>query len=194
MDRKLLPDRRNSKGTIMKRITPAACAAILALTSLGSSEVFAQPQVPVGPNGRPPVVSPFLGLSGGFGNPALNYFSFVQPQMQMQQQMGQLQFQQQQLMTGRAGNQQQDPSTLLPSTSSVPVFDNTFGYFNRISGASGGVSVGGGGFSPMGGAFANPPASAAAAMGATSFNRGMNTGMGNQPSFAAPRTPAPAPR
>ena len=181
----------------MKRIHPAACAAILAFTTLSASQAIAQPQVPVGPGGRPPVVSPFLGLAGGgFGNPALNYFSFVQPQMQMQQQLGQLQFQQQQqlMMTGRAGGNQADPATMLPSTSSVPVFDNTFGYFNRMSGAGGGVNVGGGAISPMGGAFARPPAPAAAAMGAASFNRGMSSGTG-QPSFAAPRTPAPsAPR
>jgi hypothetical protein len=181
----------------MIRIHTAACAAILAFTSLSADTASAQPQVPVGPGGRPPVVSPFLGLAGGgFGNPALNYFSFVQPQVQMQQQLGQLQFQQQQfMMTGRGGmNPQGDPATLLPSTSSVPVFDNTFGYFNRLNGAGGGVSVGGGGgISPMGagGIFARPPAAAAAATGAATFNRGMTPGMG-QPSFAAPRSPAPS--
>jgi len=172
----------------MKRFQPIALAAVLAIAAVDSQIASAQPRVPSGPVG-PPVVSPYLNLLNGGGNPALNYFGIVVPQMQMQQQLTQLQ-QQQQLQTGRAGENAQDPLNLLPSTGTVPVFDNTFGYFNRLNGAGGGVSVGGGSFNRMGGAFGATPAGGAGGAGAAGFQRGVTSG-GIQPSFAAPRTTAP---
>jgi hypothetical protein len=58
---------------------------------------FGLPQPPTNPYLQPPV-SPFLNINRGGGNPAVNYFGIVQPQLQTAQQLQALQMQQAQMM------------------------------------------------------------------------------------------------
>ena len=112
----------------------------------------AQPQPPgggAGLGGSRPTFSPYLNLVGR-GNPAINYLGIVRPQLQAQQQFGQLQ---QQANANSAGLQTlnsglavgADPNSL--QTGVVARFNNTSPYFNRhpITGSGGSV---GGGFRP----------------------------------------------
>lgn len=90
-----------------------------------------------GPNQfqRQPVLSPYLNLINR-GNPAVSFFNFVQPQMQMNQ------FGQQQGAPLPGGGLQpgddialdpQDPTSRIPRSSAHPsTFNNTGSYFNSL--------------------------------------------------------------
>ena len=137
----------------------------VATVLLLAAPLVAQPQ----PRATPtrPVFSPYLNLLGGTGNPGLNYYGIVRPQMQLQQQFNQLQQQtnQQFAALGQSADAQLDPlmsgAYLPPTGGTVSVFGSTAGYFGRIptgnmvSGTSRFGSGGGGGLgglSGMGGA------------------------------------------
>ena len=85
----------------MKHWVLQSLAALGLFTGIFSGQAAAQFPSPVsGPIGRPPqnplgtpTISPFLNMAQG-GNPALNYFGLVRPQLQTQQQLRQLQQQQ----------------------------------------------------------------------------------------------------
>ena len=123
-----------------------ALIAIIATTGLAS----AQPQ----PSGvQRPSFSPYLNLARGGTNPGINYLGVVRPQMQMQQQYGQLQ---QQLRQTNQNLQDvsntvsgADPNLALSGHASV--FNNTGRYFNSNPAFGGGGGLGsgrvGGGFS-----------------------------------------------
>ena len=66
--------------------------ALIAVTlALAASAARAQPGVqPTQPNYTPPVLNPYLNLLRG-GNPAINYYGLVRPQMQQAQQLHMLQ-------------------------------------------------------------------------------------------------------
>lgn len=92
---------------------------------------------------RQPVLSPYLNLNNR-GNPAVNFFNFVQPQMQMNQ-FGP----QQGPPLGGGGLQPgddinldpQDPTSRIPRSSSHPsTFNNTGSFFNSL----GTIGMGGG--------------------------------------------------
>ena len=170
----------------MLRLILVAFAGIAACAAIDIPRASAQPQVPAGPSR--PVFSPYLNLLNG-GNPALNYFGIVQPQIQMQQQLGQIQ--QQVGILGQTTNGQLiDPSGLLPATGSVATFNNTYGYFNRIyigSGSSGGGGSSGGSFNRLGGAFG----SIGGANGGSSGFRPPTGASTLQPSFATPASRVP---
>lgn len=168
----------------MNRLIAGALGFVV-LAAFESPQASAQPQVPAGP--ARPVFSPYLNLLNG-GNPALNYFGLVVPQMQMQQQLSQLQMQQQAGTGGQSG-QQADPSSLFPPTGTVAVFNSTGSYFNRVyvgSGTSGGGGSGGsGGASGISGGSFNR-LNGAGGGAASGFQRGGSGAGGIQPSFAAP--------
>jgi hypothetical protein len=68
----------------MKSFLPFALvlAAILAAAPPASAQVFYPPQAGyTRPGLGYPTVSPYLGLRSGFGNPAVNYYGLVRPQM-----------------------------------------------------------------------------------------------------------------
>ena|SRR5665213_4636896 len=75
----------------MSPIKPAVIALALALAA---GVVYAQapvtPQAPTQPY-SPPVISPYLNLLNR-GNPAINYYGIVRPEVQEQQQLQRLQF------------------------------------------------------------------------------------------------------
>jgi hypothetical protein len=177
----------------MNRIIAGALTGFVVFATFEMPRASAQPQVPVGPSR--PVFSPYLNLLNG-GNPALNYFGLVVPQMQMQQQLGQLQ--QQQLSMSGGISQQATPTALYPPTGSVPVFNTTYGYFNRVyvggGAGGGGGGAGGGSFNRMGGAASG--IGGIGGQGAAGFQRGATGTTGAtsplQPSFAAPMTRPPA--
>jgi hypothetical protein len=83
---------------------------------------------------RPPVLSPYLNLNNR-GNPGINYFNFVQPQLQLQQPwMG---FQGPPLPMTPVGADvvfdPGDPTSVMPRSSAHPsTFYSTGGYFNSL--------------------------------------------------------------
>ncbi|OWK47520.1 hypothetical protein [Fimbriiglobus ruber] len=147
----------------MKRLIPFAAAVIVA--AVYSAPALAQPQVPGGGAGASSPFPGYLNLFRG-NNPAFNYFGIVQPQMQLQQQYGQLQQQVQSnnqniQQLGNAVTGQGDPRLAL--TGHPAIFNNTLGYFNSnpaFGGGSGGMgfartpfgsNFGGGGLNAGGG-------------------------------------------
>jgi hypothetical protein len=82
-----------------------------------------------------PVLSPYLNLQNGRGSPAVNYYNFVQPNLQLQQQ---------QLYGGSGGftpldpygiatDLTNDPTKALPRPTGLPTtFMNYGGYFNSM--------------------------------------------------------------
>ena len=73
----------------MLRFKPALIA--MALTIAASAAQAEQPIVqPTRPNNTPPVLNPYLNMLRG-GNPAINYYGLVRPQMQQGQQLQMLQ-------------------------------------------------------------------------------------------------------
>ena len=136
----------------MNRFLSIASAAFLIALAGELPTASAQPQVPGGGISRP-TFSPYLNLLGGNGgrSPALNYLGIVRPQIQLNQQFGQLQ--QQLTNQNQAINQaiQASDESFLPPTGNVSVFNSTGGYFNRIPGVSAGGGSSAGGFSrPLG--------------------------------------------
>jgi hypothetical protein len=92
------------KRLVLAAITASAMWAFLDGQRLQAQQPVTRPQT--SPFFNPPV-SPFLSLRSGFGNPAVNYFNITQPQfatgnalLQLQNQAGFLQLQQQGLLTG----------------------------------------------------------------------------------------------
>ena len=84
---------------------------------------------------RPPVLSPFLNLNNR-GNPAINYFNFVAPQMQANQ-GGYGGFQNQPLPALQAGDDisldPHDPTSRIPRPAGhQTAFMNTGGFFNSL--------------------------------------------------------------
>lgn len=131
--------------------------AIGILTVLTAGTAFAQPQAPV--MNRSPGFSPYLNLLRG-GNPAINYYGLVRPQIAFAQQATQLQQQVNQNYQSLQTLQSIGPSNLaaqqplLPYTGHPVVFNSLGGFFNNlpVGGGAGGGRTGLGG-SP---AFVNP--------------------------------------
>jgi hypothetical protein len=129
-------------------------AGIVGLIALIAPAVQAQPVPPSIP--QRPAFSPYLNLLRG-GNPGLNYYGLVRPQLQLNEQYGQLQSRLNQF--AREADQQDDPffgagsnanryNPYLPLTGYVARFDDLGGYFNRLGGggsstfgSSGGSSI-----------------------------------------------------
>ena len=131
----------------MKRFLVAALFA-LGLWGAGAGPLFAQIGTYTPPfNSRPPV-SPYLNMFRG--NPAIDYFGIVQPQLQTAQQLQQLQTTLNQPISGGqpllgagAANQNQ-----ILTTTGHPVMFMNYSYYYPILGGQGG---GGGGFGGIGG-------------------------------------------
>lgn len=115
----------------MKQLVLASFAALglLAATAPGQAQfIYTQPAT--SPFYRPPI-SPFLGL-GLPGNPAINYFGLVQPQITTANQLGLLQgqlYQQQALLGGYGGYGY--PGTGLLITGYGAGFQNHWGFFQN---------------------------------------------------------------
>jgi hypothetical protein len=84
-------------------------------------------------NQRPPVLSPYLNLLNR-GNPAVNYYNFVLPQLQQNQQYGGFQGPQAGYQLGdEAILDPNDPTTRGPRSSAHPTtFGNTGAFFNSL--------------------------------------------------------------
>jgi hypothetical protein len=113
----------------MMRILLAA--ALATAWGLAVGPAGAQPAVPRPQTNpyMPPAFSPFLNLRGG-GNPAINYFGIVQPQLEFQQQLRALQLQQ-----GALGAAMDDPTgAALAQTGHPSQFGNYGHYFGPPGG------------------------------------------------------------
>lgn len=135
----------------MKHLSRHGLAAMLFLLG-GVGIASAQPQAPMV---NRPAFSPYLGLMAG-GNPAFSYFGFVQPQMQLQQQFGQIQ---QQVMQNNLGIQQLNNNMLygidpnMPLTGHTATFMNYSHYYYNSPAqrrGGGGASFGGSGLGSVG--------------------------------------------
>ncbi len=154
----------------MTRFGPFAAALfLLAVGPVGS--LLAQPQVPGG-GARRPTYSPYLGLlAGGGRNPAFNYFGIVQPNMQAQQQFGQLQNQIQQNAQGIQSlnnNLAYGVDQNFPLTGHAATFGNLSHYYTYGRGIAAGSSSGsfrGGSGMTGGGAGMGRPGGASTAGG-----------------------------
>lgn len=126
----------------MKRFTFLLLASVVGVLM---GEPFAQAQVP----GNPPIgagYSPYLNLLRRGNSPVFNYYGLVRPEINIQNQAGQLQ---QQVTANRnAINQQQQVAGQLPSTG------HNFGYFTHqsyfLNNRGGGRTGGGGGSGVVG--------------------------------------------
>lgn len=114
----------------MFRMRPAfiALAYTLAATTLYAQAPMA-PQAPTRPY-SPPVFSPYLNLLNR-GNPAINYYGIVRPEVQDQQQLQTLQF-------GLARTNAEIEATtatpgLLPTTGHTVGFMTQARYFNTVN-------------------------------------------------------------
>lgn len=119
----------------MKRIMLALATAVGVLAA--AERAPAQVILP-GPPQNPylqPQVSPFLNINRG-GNPAINYFGIVQPQMQTIQQLQALQMQQAQMLQLGMGMGPIDPAAAgaAPATGMHPTFFNYGHYFGPPGG------------------------------------------------------------
>jgi hypothetical protein len=139
---------------------------VIAICSvLSATTAFAQPPTPGGGAQRP-TFSPYLNLLNRNFSPAGNYFGFVRPQQQMQQQFGQLQSQLNTANQSLMGLQAQGDQLAnelnsgfgLRSTANVATFMNTGHYFSYnpalMGGNRGGMGGGFGGMGPQGGGMA----------------------------------------
>jgi hypothetical protein len=94
---------------------------------------YGLPGMPQNPYIRPPV-SPYLNLTRG-GNPAVNYFGLVQPQLQTTEQLQMLQMQQAQMaQLGFGGGQQDVPPGAMGATGLHSQFGNLGHYFGPPGG------------------------------------------------------------
>jgi hypothetical protein len=135
---------------LLRVLLPAA--GLLAAAGPAAAQYpYPYPSTAYGPGGRAgPVLSPYLNLLNGRGNPAVNYYNFVQPNLQLQQQ--------QQLYGGGgyaaldpyglATDMTNDPTKRLPAATGLPTaFMNYGGAFNSMGtigsvGNRGGVGLG----------------------------------------------------
>jgi len=104
-----------------------------------------------------PAVSPFLNLANG-GNPAVNYYTIVQPQIDFRNQLQQLQGQVAITQDAAAAGQMLPPVT----TGHAVQFLNSSPYFMRPAVSTAGVGLGGGAMGGGFGTFAGPVGGAAA--------------------------------
>ena len=122
--------------------------AILITVLAPISVATAQPVAPGGGLSRPSF-SPYLNLANRGNNPSLNYLGIVRPQLQAQQQFGQLQQQYQQSNQGlqsQLNQLAQGVDASLPLTGHVATFNNTGSYFSRHPVTGGGGAGRAGGF------------------------------------------------
>jgi hypothetical protein len=129
----------------MKRFTFAALAALALLPSSGVGRASAQVYLP-GQQPSPfqrPTFSPYLNMTRG-GNPAVNYFGLVRPQIQTAKSLQQLQQQNALPQMGPAFSPLTDESAFsLPMTGHAATFFNFSRYFPGFTPASGGGQAGG---------------------------------------------------
>jgi hypothetical protein len=122
----------------MKRFVVACTLAIGlgVLASAGQAQAqYGLPGMPQNPYVRPPI-SPYLNLNRG-GNPAINYFGLVQPQLQTTEQLQMLQMQQTQMaQLGFGGT---DPNAAAPGITASGHHANFFNYGHYFGPPGGGV-------------------------------------------------------
>jgi hypothetical protein len=107
----------------MVRLKPALIALALVLAA---GTVYAQPpvtpQAPTQPY-SPPVFSPYLNLLNR-GNPAINYYGIVRPEVQAQQQLQRLQF-------GLARTDAEIEATTATAPGLLPTTGHTVGFMTQ---------------------------------------------------------------
>ncbi len=114
-------------------------SALIALT-LALAASAARAQAPVQPPTQPysgPVLNPYLNLLNR-GNPAINYYGIVQPQIQQGQQLRMLQFgltrtAQEAATAEQTATTAPGASTTLPETGHVAGFMTQTKYFNTVN-------------------------------------------------------------
>jgi hypothetical protein len=127
----------------------AAVAITAALTASASAQnpfPYTNPAGAYQPQ-RPPVLSPYLNLNNR-GNPAVNYYNFVQPQLQLAQPF--VGNQGPALPAYQAGDEAvldpHDPTSIMPRPSGHPsTFNSTGAYFNSLGTIGSGFGRPGGG-------------------------------------------------
>jgi hypothetical protein len=121
----------------MKRFVLACTLATLLGVLAAGERAQAQvglPQPPQNPLLQPPV-SPFLNINRGGGNPAVNYFGIVQPQLQTVQQLQALQMQQAQMaQMGLGANIDVNNPGLFANTGHASQFFNYGHYYGPPGG------------------------------------------------------------
>src|SRR5437870_11060220 len=128
----------------MKRITFAALAALVLSPGVLYAQLgpYVQPQT-YNPYARP-TFSPYLNLARPGGNPALNYYGLVRPQIQTSRA---LQAFQQELLPVAGGLtpavEQAGGATYLPTTGDKTSFYNYSTHFPSVTGTSAGGTLGG---------------------------------------------------
>jgi hypothetical protein len=125
----------------MKRFWYGSALAVVFSLSMNVGEVYAQPVPGLGPSGASPSVSPYLNLlrnNGNGGSPALNYFTLVRPQVQSNQALLGLTYDQSQ------NRQAIGDLTGMSFTGHPTQFLNYGGYFLNRGSNSGGTSLYGG--------------------------------------------------
>jgi hypothetical protein len=108
----------------MKRCLVGMCAVLALGTRLDAQPQIGTYNTPV-VNPRP-VVSPYLNLNHGVGNPAVNYYGLVRPQIENHQAIQNLQ---QQVQTTQGMMQQNQPGAL-PTEEMSPTGRAVGGYLN----------------------------------------------------------------
>ena len=158
--------------------------AVAALSTSAGHTASARAQFPIGGYNppqmmAPPAVSPYLNLNRPGSLPAINYYGLVRPQLQTQQQLQGLQYQQGALATNLGGGMVVPGQQVMMATTGHPVFYFDYARFFPLgglpNGVGGGFGVGApglGGYGGMGG------------MGGFGIGRGIGaTGLG----IVAPR-------
>jgi hypothetical protein len=128
-------------GVTMKRFWYGSALAVVFSLSMNVGEVCAQPVPGLGPSGASPTVSPYLNLlrnNGNGGSPALNYFTLVRPQVQSNQALLGLTYDQSQ------NRQAIGDLTGVSFTGHPTQFLNYGGYFLNRGSNTGGTSMFGG--------------------------------------------------
>jgi hypothetical protein len=136
---------------IMKR-QPILLLAAVAITAALAAPASAQNPYPYNTGGayqpqRPPVLSPYLNLNNR-GNPAVNYYNFVQPQLQLAQPF--VGNQGPPLPAYQPGDEAvldpHNPTDTMPRPSGHPsTFNSTGAYFNSLGTIGSGFGRPGGG-------------------------------------------------
>jgi hypothetical protein len=137
-------------------------AAVLVVAAGMSSGVHAQMMGPY----QPPI-SPYININRGGASPAVNYFNIVQPQLQFNEAIGQLEQQQ-----GALGQAVSNQAGLGAATGHPTSFGNYSHYYRMRSGGMGGGGMGMGGMGGMGGGMGM------GGMGGGMGGMGMGGGMG----------------